>query len=51
MEQTANLAAVINKQVFVHMSLYCVKTGMKKKDIVELALIEFLEKYDKKEVK
>jgi hypothetical protein len=47
LEQKANLAATISRSVFVDMSLYCVKSGMKKKDIVELALLEFLEKHDK----
>ncbi|MEH7470538.1 hypothetical protein V7158_01950 [Priestia megaterium] len=46
-EETANLAAAINKQVFMQMSFFALSSGMKKKEVVELALIEFLEKHDK----
>ncbi|WP_177177318.1 hypothetical protein [Bacillus sp. MUM 116] len=40
--ETANLAVTINKEVFIQMSLLAVKSGMKKKEIVEHALIEYL---------
>lgn len=45
---TTNITAEISKDVFLNMSLFSVKSGLKKKEIVELALIEFLEKHDSK---
>jgi hypothetical protein len=41
---TANLATIINKAVFMQMSIYAVTHGMKKKDLVETAIIEFLDR-------
>lgn len=41
---TANLATIINKAVFQRMSIYAVTHGMKKKDLVERAIIEFLDR-------
>ena len=45
--EKANLAAEIDKNVFQQMALFAVKSGMKKTEIIELALIEFLEKHFK----
>ncbi|MDF1995809.1 hypothetical protein [Peribacillus frigoritolerans] len=39
---TANLATIINRNVFTQMSIYAITNGMKKKEVVELAIIEFL---------
>ena len=43
--ETANLAAEIDKKVFIQMSLYAVQNGMKKKEVIETALKEFLERH------
>lgn len=45
--EKANLTAEIDKNVFQQISLFAVQNDMKKKDVVELALIEFLEKHFK----
>lgn len=45
--EKANLAAEIDKQVNLNISLFALQNEMKKKDVVELALIEFLEKHFK----
>ena len=43
--ETSNLAAEIDRKVFIQMSLYAVQNGMKKKEVIEKALIEFLERH------
>lgn len=40
----SNLAAEIDKEVNLQITLFAVRSGMKKKDVIELALIEFLER-------
>ncbi|MFD2926310.1 hypothetical protein [Halobacillus naozhouensis] len=44
-KEEANLTATINKKVFYEMSLYALENGMKKREIVELALIQYLKKH------
>ncbi|MEH6949123.1 hypothetical protein V7068_19050 [Bacillus sp. JJ634] len=40
--ETANLSVIISKEIFIEMSVFAVKSGMKKKEIVEQAIREFL---------
>jgi hypothetical protein len=40
--------AEISPELFINMSVFAAKSGFKKKDIVEKALLDFLAKHDKK---
>lgn len=43
--EKANLAAEIDKEVNQQITIFAVRHGLKKKDVVERALIEFLERH------
>lgn len=49
--EKANLSAEIDKNVFQQMAMFAAQSSLKKKEIVELALIEFLEKHNKEVTK
>lgn len=46
--ETGQLNAELPKIVIRELAKYCAATGSKKKDIVELAIVEFLERHPSK---